>query len=69
MLTELQDPEKVFGSRKSLTFLCGACTCAFSQELRDIKFYDKGRGVHRYIVQTECPSCHGIVAVTTDGTL
>lgn len=69
MLTELQDPEKIFGSRKSLMFLCGACKCAFSQELHDIKFYDKGSGVYRYIVQTECPCCHGIVAVTTDGTL
>lgn len=68
-MTELKDPEKVFGARKGITFKCGACKCGFFQEMRYIRFYVKDGGVYRYIIQTECPNCKGIVAVTSDGHL
>ena len=53
-MTELKEPEKVFGER---------------QEMRYIRFYDTGDGVYRYVLQTECPNCKGDVSVLSDGIL
>lgn len=68
-LKELEHPEEVFGRRSGVTFRCGACGCGFFQEMRYIRFYDKGSGVYRYVIQTDCPNCKGVIAATSDGCL
>ena len=50
-LKELEHPEEVFGQRSGVTFRCGACGCGFFQEMRYIRFYDKGSGVRLWLLR------------------
>lgn len=68
-LEELKNPEEVFGRRRGVTFRCGSCGCGFHQEMRYIRFYDKGSGIYRYVIKTECPSCKKEISVVSDGCL